>query len=383
MRKLYWRPPGVSRSALVLVAVTALVSLVVVETFQVQRKQPFYEEKLAAARLCRLAMQAIKAEKEERGIRIDRDADPAGTGMIGAPLTPITSNTGYLNAKRTSANPNFAAVMVELLGQANIPRGGTVAVGVSGSFPALNVAALAALHEVKLKPIVISSVTASEWGANHPDFTWLDIEKTLLDKKVFDVRSIAASRGGIDDRGFGLSRRGLDLVDEAIARAGVRSIDSNSIEHAIDQRMEIYDEHAGKSPIRAYINIGGGSASVGTHVGRKQLEPGLNRARPRGVKLVDSVMLRFLDRDVPVIHITGIVPLARAYGLTVEPTSMPRVGEGSVYTKAEYNRWLTGTGILAILATMFAFIRWDVGLRLLGQSRAGKARAQAQPEQMI
>ncbi|HEU5073462.1 MAG TPA: hypothetical protein VFU02_04805, partial [Polyangiaceae bacterium] len=86
MRKLYWRPPGVSRSALVLVALTALTALVVVEAFQVQRKQPLYEEKLAAARLARLAMQVIKAEKEERGIRSDPDADPAGTGMIGAPL---------------------------------------------------------------------------------------------------------------------------------------------------------------------------------------------------------------------------------------------------------------------------------------------------------
>lgn len=383
MRKLYWRPPGVSRSALVLVGLTALIALVLVEAFQVRRKQPFYEEKLAAARLARLAMQVIKAEKEERGLRIDPDADPAGTGMIGAPLTPITSNTGYLNAKRTSANPNFAAVIVELLGQANIPRGSLVAVGVSGSFPALNVATFAALHEMKLKPIVIASVAASEWGANQVDFTWLDMEKTLFEKKVFDVRSIAASRGGIDDRGFGLSPRGRSLLDETIARAGVRAIDSGSVENAIDQRMEIYDEHAQSRPIRAYINIGGGSASVGTHVGRKQLAPGLNRTRPRGVKLVDSVMLRFLDRDVPVIHITSIVPLAKTYGLTVEPTSMPHVGEGSVYTKAEYNRWLTGTGILAILGTMFAFIRWDVGLRLLGQARAGKARAQAQPEQMI
>ena len=381
MRKLYWRPPGVSRSALVLVALTALMALVAVEAFQVKRKQPFYEEKLAAARLTRLAMQVIKAEKEERGIRIDPDADPAGSGMIGAPLTAITSNTGYLDAKRTSVNPNFAAVIVDLLGEARISRGSTVAVGVSGSFPALNIAALAALHEMKLKPIVISSIAASEWGANHVDYTWLDMEKTLLEKKVFDVRSIAASRGGIDDRGFGLSERGRSLLDEIIARAGVRSIDSKSVEDAIEQRMAIYDEYAGKNPIRAYVNIGGGSASVGTHVGKKQLEPGLNRTRPRGAKLVDSVMLRFLDREVPVLHITSIVTLAKTYQLAVEPTTMPAVGEGAVYTKAEYNRWLTAGGILAILGTMFAFIRWDVGLRLLGHARGGKAKAQ--PEQMI
>ncbi len=381
MRKLYWRPPGVSRSALVLVAVTALVALVAVESFPVQRKQAFYEEKLAAARLTRLAMQAIKEEKRKRGIVIDQDADPAQSGMIGAALTPITSNTGYLNAKRTSINPNFAAVFVELLGEANIRPGSRVAVGVSGSFPALNIAALAALHEMKLKPIVISSVAASEWGANHIDYTWLDMEKTLVDKKLFDIRSVAASRGGIDDRGFGMSKRGRALLDEAISRAGIRSIESQSVKDAIDQRMDIYDEHAGKAPIRAYINIGGGSASVGTHVGKKQLEPGLNLTRPRGTKLVDSVMLRFLERDVPVIHITGIVTMARAYDLAVEPLHMPRVGEGSVYTKAEYNRWLSAIGIGAIFAAMFAFIRRDVGLRLLRQSN--KPRNRAQPEQMI
>lgn len=361
----------------------ALVALVAVESFQVQRKQPYYEQKRAAARLTLLAMQVIKAEKQERGIRLDPDADPAGSGMIGEPLTAITSNTGYLNAKQTSVNPNFAAVIVELLGEAHIKPGSTVALGVSGSFPALNIAALAAIHEMKLKPITIASVAASEWGANHVDYTWLDMERTLIDKKLFDTRTVAASRGGIDDRGYGMSKRGRALLDEAISRAGVRNIDSRSVKNAIDQRMDIYDEAAGDRPIRAYINIGGGSASVGTHVGKKQLAPGLNLARPRNVDLVDSVMLRFLDRDIPVIHITSVVSIARTYHLAVEPKTMPRVGEGSVYTKAEYNRWLTGAGIVTILTAMFAFIRWDVGLRLLRHSRAGKTRAQAQPEQMI
>ena len=381
MRKLYWRPPGVSRAALILVALLSLVALVAVEAFPVQRKQAFYEEKRRAARLAKQAMQAIKTEKQERGIAIDREADPAESGLIGAPLTPITSNTGYLNAKRTSVNPNFAAVFVELLGKANLKPGSHVGVGVSGSFPALNVAALAAIQELKLKPVIVASVAASEWGANHPDYTWLDMEKTLVDKKLFDARSVAASRGGIDDRGFGISKRGRTLLDEAIIRAGVHNIDSRSVRDAIDQRMDVYDEYAGKAGIRAYINIGGGTASVGTHVGKKQLKPGLNLARPRGGKLVDSVMLRFLDREVPVIHITGVVAIAKTYGLAVEPTQMPRVGVGSVYIKPEYNRWLAGAGILAVLAAMFAFIRRDVGIRLLTSGM--KTRTRGQPEQMI
>src|SRR5690606_4957290 len=203
-------------------------------------------------------MQAIKAEKQKRGIPIDPDADPAESGLIGEPLTPITSNTGYLNAKRTSVNPNFAAVFVELLGELRIKPKSKVALGFSGSFPALNIAALAALEALKLEPIVITSVASSEWGANHVDYTWLDMEQTLIDKQLFDARSVTASRGGIDDRGYGMSKRGRTLLDEAISRAGLMMIDSRSIKDAIDQRMEIYDNHAGKEPIRAYFNIGGG-----------------------------------------------------------------------------------------------------------------------------
>ena len=177
------------------------------------------------------------------------------------------------------------------------------------------------------------------------------------------------------------SKRGRSLLDEAIARAGIPKIDSKSLSDAIDQRMQVYDEQASGRPIRAYVNVGGGSASVGTHVGKKQIRPGLNVKKPRGKKLADSVMLRFLERDVPVIHITGIVRLARTFGLPVEPTTQPPVGQGSVYVKAEYNRWLTAAGLLLILAVMLTFIRWDVGLRILSRSR--EIKQEQQPQQMI
>jgi poly-gamma-glutamate system protein len=353
----------------------------IVESFPVQKKQAFYEQKLAAARLARLGMRAIRDAKQKRGLAIDREADPAETGMIGAAISPITANTGFLDAKRTSANPNFAAVLVEMLGKAGLPQGSAVAVGVSGSFPALNLAAFAALHEMGLKPIVISRVSASEWGANQVEYTWLDMERTLVEKKLTDFRSVAASRGGIDDRGFGITKRGRTLLDEAIARAGVTHISAVSLADAIDKRMEVYDEAAAGRPIRAYINVGGGSASVGTHVGKKQVKPGLNLRPPRGQKLVDSVMRRFLEREVPVIHITGINRLARIYGLPVEPTHTPPIGQGGVYSAAEYNRWLTGAALLMVLAVMLIFIRWDVGLRILSRSRDN--RKPHQPEQMI
>jgi poly-gamma-glutamate system protein len=380
MKRVYWRPPGVSRSALALIAAVAIFALVVVESFPVQTRQRFYEEKIAAARKAREAMAVIKDERVRRGIVIDKEVDPAGTGMIGSALTAVTSNTGYLDAKRASANPNFAAVIVDMLKRAGVDRGDLVAVGLSGSFPALNVATFAAIHVLELHAIPITGVSSSEWGANDPDLLWVDMERILVEKRVFNLRSIAASRGGIDDRGFGMSKEGRALLEAGIARNGLFLIDPKSLTDSIEQRMQVYEERAAGRPIKAYVNVGGSTASVGTHVGKKQFVPGLNLDLPRGSGLVDSVMVRFASRDVPVLHVTQVKELAKKYGLSQEPDAIPRIGESSVYVKAEYNRWLAAGGIAVILGAMLAFIRLDLGIRILRRRRRDST---AQPQQMV
>jgi poly-gamma-glutamate system protein len=381
MKRVYWRPPGVSRSALTLIACVALTALVAVEAFPVQKKQHWYGDKMASARLALQAMDEIKAEKARLGIAPDAEGDPQNTGLIGKPLSSVTSDTGYLIAKRTSVNPNFAAVMVDLLKRAGVKPGDTVAVGVSGSFPALNIATYAALQTLKLKPIVIASASASQWGANDANLLWIDMERVLAERHLFSIRSAAASRGGLDDRGFGMSKEGRNLIDDAIARNHLDRLDVTSLPDAINKRMELYDEQAGDHPIRAYINVGGGTASVGTQIGKKQFKPGLNREPPHAAGLMDSVMLRFSKRGVPVIHVTSIEKIAEEYGLPVEPNGIPPVGQGTVYIKPEYNRWLALGGVALILAVMLAFIRLDVGLRILRGSR--RKHFAKQPEQMI
>jgi len=380
MKRVYWRPPGVSRSALALIALVAIFALTVVESFPVQTRQRYYEEKIAASRKAREATAVIKDERVRRGVVIDREVDPAGTGIIGSALTPVTSNTGYLDAKRTSANPNFAAVVVDMLKRAGVGKGDLVAVGLSGSFPALNIATFAAIHVLELQAIPITGVSSSEWGANDPDLLWVDMERILVEKRVFGLRSVAASRGGIDDRGFGMSKEGRALLEAGIARNGLFLIDPKSLTDSIEQRMQVYEERAGGRPIKAYINVGGGTASVGTHVGKKQFVPGLNLDLPRGSGLVDSVMLRFASRDVPVLHVTNVKELAKKYGLSQEPDAIPRIGESSVYVKAEYNRWLATGGIAVILGAMLAFIRLDLGIRILRRRRRDST---AQPQQMV
>ena len=381
MKRLYFRPSGVSRRALALIAALASCLLFAVEKLPVQQKQAYYEQKVAAAALAAESMRVIREERVARDLPIDTAIDPAGSGLIGIAYSPVTSNTGELSSKRTANNPNFAAVLVQMLREAGVKRGDQVAVGVSGSFPGMNVAAYAAMQTLEVKPLIIVSASASEFGANLPELLWLDMEKLLVDKGLIRFRAPAASRGGIDDRGFGMPEQGQALLDAAIQRHGLRKVDAESLADAIDLRMQVYGELAQGKPIRAYLNIGGGSASVGTYIGKKQLKPGVNLSAPRGAASVDSVMQRFLQRGVPVVHITQIVSLARRYGLPVDPKVTPKPGEGSVYVKTTYNRWLALAGVVIILLAMVAFTRLDLGPRLLGTSR--RAEDRPEPQQMI
>ncbi len=380
MKKLYWRPPGISRTALVLIAAVALTALVAVESFPVERRQANYGQKTAATRLARACMKAIKEQKQKLGIRLDPEVDPAQTGMIGESITQVTSNTGYIDAKLTSTNPNFAGLVVHLLTKAGVDKGDTVAVGVSGSFPSLNVATFAAIRTLELRPIIIASASSSEWGANHDNYVWLDMEHTLRQAGLINFSSVAASHGGIDDVGIGITKRGRALLDAAIERHKLTKLSPESLAASIDRRMALYDELAGQRTIKAYINVGGGSASVGTHVGKKQFKPGLNKNPPRGAKIADSVMLRFAKRGVPIVHLSRIKLLAERFGLPLEPRKPVPTGQGTFFVRAEYNRWLAVFGLLAIVAAMLAFLRWDVGTKIL----RGRPKQPAKtPEHMV
>ena len=140
MRGMYWKPEGASQVQRALVAALAVVGLVAVEVFPSEEQQPHYAEKMLAARTAKDALDVIRDASERRGLHLRPKTDPAGSRMIGEVLSPITSGSGSLVSKQTSVNPNFAAVLVQWLKELGIKSGDVVAVGVSGSFPAMNVA---------------------------------------------------------------------------------------------------------------------------------------------------------------------------------------------------------------------------------------------------
>jgi len=373
MKKLYWRSRAVSRTKVILIALGALGGLMIVETGRINKMQPNLKEKIAAAQLARQAMERVRTERLRRQLPIDPEVDPAQSGLVGLLISPITTNTAALSAKRTSINPNFAAVIVSLLKKAGLKEGDLVAVGCSGSFPALNIAAIAAIETLKLKPIVISSVASSQWGANDPAFAWLDMERLLQESGLFSSRSIAASRGGIEDVALGLSKQGKQLLDEAIARNEVRALRPKSYPDSVDERMKIYREQAGGGPIMAYINIGGGAASVGSRVGRRLFKSGLNRTAPKGALAFDSMMVRFVNQGVPVINLLRVEELAQTYGFPIQPDFVPPVGEGQVFYRLQYNSVLALVVLLGVLAFIALGLRPGLSIPLGGASSASGA----------
>ncbi len=378
---IYWRPQRVSRTAVALVAIVAMVGMFLVETFPSTRRADDFDEKVRAARIAASAMATLREERVARGYPIDPDADPHGSGMIGVLSSPITSTSGSLPSKQVSTNPSFAALMVHFLREAGVRRGDRVAVGLSGSFPAMNTATYAAFAALELEPVIVSSAAASEWGANLMNFGWVDMEAVLRERGHFPYRTVAGSLGGLEDRGVGMSRVGQSLLRSMLERHEIPVLEGEDVGEAIDARMRLFDAAVGAAPIRAYVNVGGGTASVGGRRGRAVFKPGVNHPGRPFTDEGDSVMLRFTQRGVPVVHVNQVGMLAATYGLVAgEEGQFPPIGEGPLYVTRHYNVWLTLIVLVVVLGLLLTVTRGEVSASLLPGGKGGDA---SRPQPMV
>src|SRR3972149_973213 len=126
-----------------------------------------------------------------------------------------------------------------------------------------------------------------------------------------------------------MPKTGRRRLREAIQRANVPFIATETDLDSIEQRMALYREHAGDRYIQATVNVGGPLASSGPKTVKRLYRPGLNvRLDPHAVH-VDSVMKRFLRDGVPVVNLSKIVPLAELYGLPLQPGAPPQRAGGA------------------------------------------------------
>ncbi len=324
---------------------------------------PWYQVKIEAARLMEVAIRTVQEECARREIPLESRYDPNRTYLIGPPSTEIVTDQGTLDAKLIVTNPSFAAVVVDLLRRAGVQRGDKVAVALTGSIPGANIAALAACEALGVRPMIISSVGSSSFGATRPEFTWLDIETLLYRKGLFSARSIAASAGGNKDRADNVSAEGKRLITAAIERNSVMKIEEPTVGQSISRRMALLEEHAAGRSIKAYINVGGGVASIGPGVNRKLLPSGLSMELDPERFTARSVVAEMAVRRIPIIHILDVRKIARSYGLSTYPVPQPVVGSEPVFYEERYR--LGPTTLLALLLVACSILAVELDLFLV------------------
>jgi poly-gamma-glutamate system protein len=345
-----------SKTVLSVLALLALMAFLAVENGKESVKQKWYNEELEASKLAKVAMDYLKEFRLQKGVFIDPINDPNETALIGQDITPITTDRGYIEAKLTATNPNFAAEIVLMLEETKLQKNDIVAVAFTGSIPGINIAVHSALQTLKLKPIIITSVGASNWGANDPYYTWLDMERILFNAGVFKNKSVAASIGGGLDRGRGLSPDGRQLIINAIERNKVEFIKEEFLENSIQKRMEIYNKLKGKEKIKAFINVGGGISSLGSKENAQFVPSGLIESLPMKNYPIRGVLIQMAEENIPVIHLLNINQLAQQYGLPLSPIPLPQPGEGDIFIKKQYSIILTASVTsLLVIAIMFVF----------------------------
>ncbi|MCX5908831.1 MAG: poly-gamma-glutamate system protein [Deltaproteobacteria bacterium] len=325
----YYRKGRISTRRLIVMAICAAIAMLGIEVLMSTREDPLQEQKLSAVRLMQKAMEVIKEERLRIGIAIDPQLDPNETGLIGVEYTDLTTTLGSLPSKRTSTNPNFAGVVVDMLKRTGARSGDFVAISFSGSFPALNIAVLCATDVLGLRPVIFSSVGSSMYGANLPNLTWLDMERVLIERGILPYKSTKASLGGIVESKGGLDQRGVELGLEAIRRNGIPILEERSREELkedIARRMGLYDQALdGKKPA-VFINVGGSLTALGEAPESYSLPVGLIFHLPPSRHPDRGLIFRMSERGIPVIHLLNIKRIATNYGLPVAPVPLPEAG---------------------------------------------------------
>ncbi len=309
-----------------------------------------------AVSLMSRAIETLRAHRDQSGPPFDARYDLNRTGLIGLEFSPITTSLGHLEAKRTTANPQFAGAVVRMFREAGLERGDRVAVGASGSFPGLILATLCAAEALKLRPLVIASLGSSNWGGNHPDWTWLEVSERLRQAGVLDVGPIAFSLGGDRDIGADMTAEGREILAAKIHASGRPFLRETDLAASVAARVALFEASAGGEPVKAFVNVGGSYADMGTDGEILKLRPGFNPAADVVVPPVErrGLIQEMARRGIPVIHLLYVKGLCDRYGLPWDPMPLP----GTNASDSAPGRSPRPLFLIVYLAGMLAGLGW-------------------------
>ncbi len=243
---------------------------------------------------------------------VDTIHDPNHTGTIGVEYSILTTTNGHLDSKQLATLPGWASWLVRGLALRGFYPNADVAVSFSGSFPALNIAVLAALQELGADVKGISSIGASSWGANEIGFSWPEMEALLREEGVLKVSSSAVTLGGTGDHGAEWGDYLHQLALKAVKRSNLPLLQPVNLRDAVKKRMFFYEY---PEKYVCYINVGGGQAAIGGGAkprftyGGWYYDPLELKGDPAGV------MDRFLEAGIPVVHFLNLEELNSRYNI--------------------------------------------------------------------
>jgi poly-gamma-glutamate system protein len=288
---------------------------------------PLYGQMMAAAGVMEAASRVLYAERQARGMLPPSEADPNRTGMIGFEYTGMTTEQGELPAKRTVTSPDFAAALVRLVGGLGMAEGTPVVVSLSGSYIGGDVAMLAALEALRLRPVVVVSAGTSQWGANNPEFTILDMLALLRDRGLIKTAVVATAIGGPNGAGSGMDAESVALIRASAARNGVPLVEAHPLAAVVDGLVAAATAAlAGETP-GAVINVGGAVVGPGTCRESFNFPSGLSTTPVPCTAGTPGVLMRFSAPGRPVIHILSMKHLAEAFGVPFDPVPLPTPGD--------------------------------------------------------
>ena len=328
------------RTALILAVVWLAVCLVLTLAMGQTKTTEDYEIKLFAAQKLQGWMDDIRDYKLEAGLSLT-PYDTHKTGMIGDEYTPITTSLGSEEAKRTTANPDMAALLVQMLTEAGVKSGDTIGAGFSGSFPTLNLAVLAAGEAMNVKVIYIASMGASTFGANQPQFTFPDMVCRLyLDGRLQTSPALITPGGDYDCGGEMFEE--ADIMQERDFTANLKA------------REDLYET---LGPISCFVGVGGNITTIGLE--EDKMKAGVMVPYTvTSVRSDDGLLQYYNAHGLPVLHLLNIKQLAAQYGLPFDPETIVPPGRSALYYHTVYPHFPALAGVLgAVCILVFAFKR--------------------------
>lgn len=343
-KKLQW--------LIVIAGIISIIAFLAVKIFTTEYALSHSDIKASASQIMKNAISIISAYCDSAGIPINLTVDPNRTGLIGSEISPIATTLGNLEAKRTTTNPNFAALLVQLLEESGVVSRDTIAIGCSASFPALMIATLAAAQAMDVHPIFIISLGSSSFGASNPEFNLLHIFQVLHQKNILTVPPAAVSLGGDLDIGRDFDSEIREQLIRQIKSSGIPFIFEPNLEKNVAQRMKLFEENSSPSRLAAFVNIGGSYSNLGTSALVLNVKPGMTKPDPIPPKAERGVLFEMAARKVPIIHLLYIKGLALQYGLPWDPIPLPEPIESESFamkSKYDFRFWVIAGIYFAIL----------------------------------